>query len=57
MVEWIKPTGSIAITDFKTKSTQEITTVLYREASGAGYLYASDTATSGTTNTTAYLTS
>lgn len=57
MVEWIKPTGSIAITDFKTKSTQEITTVLYREAAGAGYLYASDTATSGTTNTTAYLTS
>ena len=57
MVEWLKSTGFIAITGFKTKSTQEITTVLYREAAGAAYLYASDSATSGTTNTTAYLTS
>lgn len=57
MVEWIKSTGSIAITGFKTKSTQEITTVLYREAAGSAYLYVSDSTTSGTTNTTAYLSS
>lgn len=57
MVEWLKPTGPIVITDFKTKSTQEIETVFYRERSGASYLYSSDTATGGATNTTAYLTS
>ena len=57
MVEWLKSTGTIVITGFKTKSTQEIETVFYRERSGASYLYSSDTATSGTTNTTAYLTS
>lgn len=57
MVEWIKSTGSITITGFKTKSTQEIETVFYRERSGASYLYSSDTATGGATNTTAYLTS
>lgn len=57
MVEWLKSAGAIPITDFKTKSTQEIETVFYRERSGASYLYSSDTATSGTTNTTAYLTS
>lgn len=56
-VAWIKPTGGIPITGFKTKSTQEITTVFYRESRGSAYLYASDTATSGSTNTTAYLTS
>lgn len=57
MVEWLKLTGAVTITGFKTKSTQEIETVFYRERSGAAYLYSSDTATSGTTNTTAYLTS
>lgn len=57
MVEWLKPTGTIPITGFKTKSTQELETVFYRERSGAAYLYSSDTATSGTTNTTAYITS
>lgn len=57
MVEWLKSTGTIPITGFKTKSTQEIATVFYRERSGASYLYSSDTNTSGTTNTTAYLTS
>lgn len=56
MVEWLKPTGAVLITDFKTKSTQEIETVFYREQRGSSYLYSSDTATSGTTNTTAYLT-
>lgn len=56
MVEWLIPTGSITITGFKTKSTQEITTVFYRERSGTSYLYSSDTSASGTTNTTAYLT-
>lgn len=57
MVEWLKPSNAINITGFKTKSTQEITTVFYRESLAATYLYWSDTASSGTTNTTAYLTS
>lgn len=55
-VEWLKPSDAIPITGFKTKSTQEITAVFYRESSGSTYLYWSDTASSGTTNTTAYLT-
>ena len=55
-VEWLKPSDAIPITGFKTKSTQEIECVFYRESSASSYLYWSDTASSGTTNTTAYLT-
>lgn len=55
-IEWLKSTAGIDV-GFQTKKTMEFECKFYRESAGAQYLYVSDSGSSLTTNTTAYLSS
>ena len=55
-VEWLRSTKGLIITGFKTKDTQNIKAKWMRVSNYAQYVYFSDAASSGTTNTTAYVT-
>lgn len=55
-ITFVRPDESIDL-GIKTTNNTQITTIFYREASIAQYLYFSDSNSSGTTNTTAYLSS
>lgn len=54
-VSWLRSTKGITITGFKTKDTQNIKAKWMKVLNYSQYLYFSDTTSSGTTNTTAYL--
>lgn len=53
-IEWLKSTQMIEL-DKPTKDTYELQSSIYREDLTTQYIYQSDTTSSGTTNTTAYL--
>ena len=55
-ITFVRPDEAIDL-GIKTTNNTQITTIFYREASIAQYLYFSDSYSSGTTNTTAYLSS
>jgi len=55
--EWINPSGQIRITGIKTTQNTKIESKWYRTSSTAQYIYYSDSNSSGSTNTTAYLSS
>ena len=55
-LQWLSSSGSITITDFKTNNNQTIKAGFRRATSGSQYLYYSDSSSSLTTNTTAYVT-
>ena len=54
-VAWLRSTIGLTITGFKTKDTQNIKAKWLKVSNSAQYIYYSDTASTGTTNTTAYI--
>ena len=55
LVEWLRSTDGFDITGFKTKDTQTFKAKFMKTSNYAQYAYCSDTSSSGTTNTTAYI--
>ena len=55
--EWINPKGQIRLSGIKTNQDTKIESKWYRTTNSAQYIYYSDSNSSGSTNTTAYLSS